>query len=452
MSRARPDRAVTAKGGTAKPGRRRLDSLFARLLIAQAVVVACATALFGLLVFLDRSVVLAEPYAEILAPELAGAAGGTALPAAPRTIERRTDPDVPSAVRVTGLPGVQALMHELGRRGVNVDEVALETKAPAPTFWLRMRSEPAASPAVWVGVTGQPVLPAWSNRLTFGAAAVLLLVGVSSWFFARRVSLPLERLRTTIESQEPDKDAHAATPLNRPAEGVTEVVAIATAYAELQRRIQRYERERRVLLGGVSHDLRGPLARIRLAAELLPDSRDNRPRVQTIVSEVEQADRLVGSFLDFVLAEELALDETVDLAALARAAAAAFDHVEQPPVVVAPVRLEHAPANALLVERVITNLIDNAFKHGRPPVRVRVASTLDGACISVEDRGEGMTPDKAMRMQEAFARGEGSRGVPGTGLGLAIVRQVAQRLGGELNFERLEEGGQRVSLRLPPKP
>jgi two-component system osmolarity sensor histidine kinase EnvZ len=228
------------------------------------------------------------------------------------------------------------------------------------------------------------------------------------------------------------------------------VAAIAAAYAELQARLQRYEHERTVLLGGISHDLRSPLARIRLAAEMLPESEDNRQGVQTIVREVEQADRLVDSFLDFVLAEELALDEVVDIAALARVAAAAFDHREHPPVVQAPPRLDYAPANSLLLERVITNLIDNAFKHGRAPVRVTVISTDDGACILVEDHGEGMDPDKALRMQEAFARGKSDRGVPGTGLGLAIVLQVTQRMRGQLSFERLE-GGQRVSVKLPPR-
>ena len=103
-----------------------------------------------------------------------------------------------------------------------------------------------------------------------------------------------------------------------------------------------------------------------------------------------------------------------------------------------------------MLERLFTNLIDNAFKHGRSPVRVTVSSADDGAHIIVEDRGEGMAPDKALRMQEAFARGESSRGVPGTGLGLAIVLQVTQRLGGQLSFERLE-GGQRVSVKLPTR-
>jgi len=285
--------------------------------------------------------------------------------------------------------------------------------------------------------------------MSCGALAAILMVCVTSWVFARRISRPLEQLRTQIESQAPGRDADAVKRLSRPSNGVAEVVAIAAAYAALQVRIQRFERERTVLLGGFSHDLRSPLARIRLAAEMLPECDENCQGVQAIVREVEQADRLVGSYLDYVLAEELAVEETVDLAALARAAAAAFDHVAQRPVVHAPLRLDHTPANGLLLERALTNLIDNAFKHGRAPVQVTVASAEDGPYILVEDCGEGMAHDKALQMQEAFARGKSSRGVPGTGLGLAIVLQVTEKHGGQLSFERLA-CGQRVRMKLPP--
>ena len=441
---------MTAKGRAPTHALLRLDGLFARLLLAQAMVVALSATLIALLVIADRSIIMAEPYAEILAPELAYITGNTAIPGSPRTVERRADPETSGMQRITGMPGVQALLSGLAQRGVNVDDVLLERHDGADTFWLRVRPTSGPSKPVWVKVTGSPIFPTWSFRMSLGAFAALVLVGAASWAFARRLSRPLERLRTEIESQAPGRDADAMKRLSRPSEGAAEVVAIAAAFAELQVRIQRYERERSVLLGGVSHDLRSPLARIRLAAEMLPECDDNRQGVQTIVREVEQADRLVGSFLDFVLAEELALDETVDLAALARAAGAAFGHLEHPPVVIAPARLDHAQANTLLLERLFTNLIDNAFKHGRSPVCVTVARADDGAHILVEDRGDGMAPDKALRMQEAFARGESSRGVPGTGLGLAIVLQVTQRLGGQLSFERLE-GGQRVSVKLPTR-
>jgi two-component system osmolarity sensor histidine kinase EnvZ len=448
--RARHDRRnVSANASPPKPARRRLDSLFARLLLAQAVVVIGATLLFAFLAFVNRSVALADPYAEILAPELVWATGGNAATAPPRSLEVHTGPDAPEGVRVTLMPGIQALMRDLGRRGVQVDDAALTTKSGSSMLWLRVRPEGEPSAATWVGVPGQPLLPTWSMRITLGIAAVLLFVGIASWAFARRVSRPLERLRRAIEAHGPGGRGDAATQASGPIEGVAEVVAIAAAHDALQARIRRYERERALLLGGVSHDLRSPLARIRLAAEMLPEREDNREGVQVIVREIEQADRLVGSFLDFVRAEALALDETVDLAALARGAAAAFDQAGNPPVVRAPHRLDYAPANALLLERVLTNLIDNAFKHGRAPVHVMVSGADDGVVLVVEDRGDGMTPDKALRMQEAFARGEGSRGVPGTGLGLSIVQQVTRRMGGQLSFERLEPG-QRVSVRLPP--
>ena len=441
---------MTLKGSAETLVPRRIDGLFSRLLLAQAIVVTLSMVLIAMVLIPDRSIVAAEAYAAFVAPELAYAAGDTALSVPLRTIERRTEPAPPTAPRVTSMPGIQAITLALAQRGVNVDEVAVERQDGIDTFWLRVRPKSALvpSPSVWVKVTGSPLLPTWSFRLTLGAVAALVLLGATSWAFARRLSRPLERLRKEIESQAPGRDADAK-PLPRPlSKGVAEVVAIAAAFTDLQARIQRYERERTVLLGGVSHDLRSPLARIRLAAELLPERDDNRQGVQTIVREVGRADRLIGSFMDFVLAEELALDEIVDLAALARAAAAAFSHIDQPPVVLAPVRLDHAKANALLLERLLINLIDNAFKHGRPPVCVTVTGSDEGVTILVEDRGAGMPPDKALRMQEAFARGERSRGVSGTGLGLAIVLQVTQRLGGQLSFERLTSG-QRVCVKLP---
>jgi two-component system osmolarity sensor histidine kinase EnvZ len=234
----------------------------------------------------------------------------------------------------------------------------------------------------------------------------------------------------------------------QPAEGTAEVRSIAAAYADLQARLERVERERKVMLGGISHDMRSPLARIRLAAEMLPETSDTTELVHTIVREVEHADRLVGSFLDFVAADELALDEVVDLAALARNCAAEFSWLEQPPTVDAPARLDYGPANGLLLQRAISNLIDNAYKHGRAPVRVTLRKDTDGVCIQVDDHGDGMEQGAALRLTEAFARGDDSRSVPGTGLGLAIVRQVANRLGGQMRFERIDSG-QRVRVTLP---
>ena len=94
----------------------------------------------------------------------------------------------------------------------------------------------------------------------------------------------------------------------------------------------------------------------------------------------------------------------------------------------------------VLVERVMSNLLDNAFIHGQPPVRLTVDSKEDRVCIEVEDDGPGIAPDREQAMLQAFARGDASRGHPGLGLGLAIVQRVALRIGGSVTFHRSADG------------
>ena len=98
----------------------------------------------------------------------------------------------------------------------------------------------------------------------------------------------------------------------------------------------------------------------------------------------------------------------------------------------------------VLVERVMSNLLDNAFIHGQPPVRLTVDSKEDRVCIEVEDDGPGIAPDREQAMLQAFARGDASRGHPGLGLGLSIVLRVAQRLGGGVAFHRSTDGKRNV--------
>lgn len=423
----------------------RLDTLFARLLLAQALTVVVATVTFGAVVFFDRNVVLAGPYAEVLAPELARVMGSAVVVASPQSVELIEPPDPDDAMAIASWPGAAKLIQELDRQGFKVDQVNLHASPGRPTLSMRVRTD--QSPPVWVGVTDPSIFPRW-YPVGIGLSAALALVIAASWAIARHLSRPLEWLEARIRTQSAPLAPHAVEQRGQPGEGTAEVRSIAAAYADLQARLERVERERKVMLGGISHDMRSPLARIRLAAEMLPETADTIEQVNTIVHEVEHADRLVGSFLDFVAADELALDEVVDLAALVRHCAAEFNGQAQPPAVDAPVRLDYGPANGLLLRRALFNLIDNAFKHGRAPVLVTLKQGSDGVCIQVDDHGDGMEQHAALRLTEAFARGDTSRSVPGTGLGLAIVRQVANRLGGQLGFERIRSG-QRVLVTLP---
>jgi two-component system, OmpR family, osmolarity sensor histidine kinase EnvZ len=228
------------------------------------------------------------------------------------------------------------------------------------------------------------------------------------------------------------------------------VQAIDEAWRTLRAWLEQQERERALLLAGVSHDLRSPLGRIRMAAELLPDAAGVAPRREVIVRNAALADRLVGSFLDHVRSGELPLDETVDVAALARSVTAPLQRPANELRVEAPSTLPVEHANAVLIERVMANLLDNAFAHGQAPVVLRVSAEEGLARIEVEDQGPGVAPEQQSVLLQAFARGDASRAHPGLGLGLAVVHRVALRLNGSVVFVPAREShGPAVRVQWP---
>ena len=426
----------------------RFDSLFARLLLAQVGLVVALSAVVGGLFYFERNIAVADLYADLWAPRLASAAGletGVTAPAPVPVLMRDRMPEGthrPASIA----PRFTALRRGLAARGVQIDDLRLGLEGAEPTVWFLIT--PAQRPGVWLGVAGQLVVPEWSLRAIATLVSVGALMVWISWAFTRHLTRPLEGLRARMQMHRPGRTVGPTLP--RPARGASpEIAAIDAAYADLVARLERHERERAVLLAGVSHDLRSPLGRIAMAADLLPDDAALQVRKASIARNVREADRLIESFLDYVRAGELAFDETVDLAAAARSVVAGFERaagelsLEVPN---APLLWPHA--NRLLVERLLANLIDNAIKHGRPPVRVRVGGDAAAAWIEILDEGPGIDPKRVDRLQEAFTRDDRSRGVPGTGLGLAIVRHVATRLGGSVSFDR-EGASSRVRVTLP---
>jgi two-component system osmolarity sensor histidine kinase EnvZ len=423
---------------------RRLDSLFMRLLMAQVLIAVMLLALLATVFIVDRNHVLADLYAERWAPSLAEAGGYQAALEPPQTV-RRSDvrPSGPLVVN-SEAPRIAALRAALIRRGIPVDQVAVTLSDQDPVVWVHVvRNDGSAQ---WLGIDGHVVVNNWSQRVMLALFLGLALLAAVSYLLTRWLTRPLEKLRNHMQAQLPG--APPVGPMDRPADGAApEIEQIGLAFADLQERQARFERERAVLLAGVSHDLRSPLGRIRMAAELLPDAPDTAARREAIVRNVKACDRLIESFLDFVRSGELAFDETVDLAAAARSATAGFDRPPAELSVEGPAALPWPRANRLLFERLVANLVDNAFKHGRTPVKVRVGGDAQAAWLEVEDAGAGLAEGSNERVQEAFVRGDASRATPGTGLGLAVVRQVALRLGGQVSFAR-EAGRHRVRVRL----
>ena len=228
-------------------------------------------------------------------------------------------------------------------------------------------------------------------------------------------------------------------------EGAVEIRRAAIAFMTMRDRLQRQVRERTQMLAGVSHDLRTPLTRMKLALEML----GNDPAVTELKSDVAEMEHMVHGYLDFVRGEGTEASVETDISLLIEDLAADLRRegtpltVTPPPEFVMPVR-----PNAL--RRCLGNLIGNARRHASHVwlTGIVVAAGID---ILVDDDGPGIPPANRARVFRPFVRLDASRNplTGGVGLGLTIARDVARSHGGDVRLETSPQGGLRARVHLP---
>jgi signal transduction histidine kinase len=312
----------------------------------------------------------------------------------------------------------------------------------------------------WLGGDGPP---AWRLRLPDGRwlvarlhraprpqlgglvvtlALLALGVAVGTYPVARRLTRRLERLKVGV-------DALGAGDLTArvPVEGHDEVAALAETFNRSAGRIEALVTAHQKLLANASHELRSPLARIRMALGVHADDGDPRFR-QEVERDIAELDALIdeillSSRLD-ALAERATLEE-VDLLALAAEESARSGAEAQGDRVM-------TSGEPRLLRRLLRNLIENARRHGgAAPVDVTVTRTgAGGAEVRVCDRGPGVPEHERERIFEPFYRMPGaSERDGGVGLGLALARQIARRHQGDVRCEAREGGGSCFVVELP---
>src|SRR6266699_229184 len=253
-------------------------------------------------------------------------------------------------------------------------------------------------------------------------ALLALAVGVGAYPVVRRLTSRLERLQAGVESLGAGELSARVK-----VEGSDEVARLAGSFNRAAGRIGELIGAHKALLANASHELRTPLARIRMAVELMRESADP-VRKAGLEQDIAELDALIDAIL---LArrlddlKELDTDEEVDLLALAAEECARYEGAELDGQ---PVMVRGDPR---LLRRMIRNLLENAKRHGAPPIEVRVSRAENGVQIVVCDRGPGVPEAERERVFEPFYRHTGAREITGAGLGLALVRQIARRHGGE---------------------
>jgi len=294
--------------------------------------------------------------------------------------------------------------------------------------WLQVQAQPPPE------VFGQP----W--HVLMGMSFMLLVIVSLVVVVARSTVRPLTRLASAANGVAQDLKR---PPL--PEDGPSEVREAARAFNTMQKRIREGIEERERFLAAVSHDLKTPITRLRLRAELLADSRV-RDGIEHDINEMQQ---LIDDALAFLRGHSV--DEptqTIELVALIESVADDFGHIQKVDVSApASLRFKGKP---IALQRALRNLVDNAIKYGQH-AQITLQQEASQVIIIVDDVGPGLSQEHLGAVFEPFFRVESSRSreTGGTGLGLAIVRLVAQSHGGSVRLNNRPEGGLRVELLLP---
>ncbi len=272
-----------------------------------------------------------------------------------------------------------------------------------------------------------------------GPGIILLAIAI---LYLRGQVRPIEKLARAAEAFGKGR----AVPDFKPY-GASEVRRAAQAFITMRARIERHVSQRTDMLAGVSHDLKTPLTRLKLALAMQPDDGE----AASMRADIAEMEHMLDAYLAFARGEGGEASVPTDLAELVHDTATASARARQHDGLHV-----HAPQPTLLsvkraaLRRCLTNLIDNALKHGRH-VDVALARNERWVEIVIEDDGPGIAPDRYEDAFRPFHRLDEGRNlqVGGSGLGLAIARDIARAHGGDIILAKSTLGGLKATLRLP---
>jgi two-component system osmolarity sensor histidine kinase EnvZ len=307
--------------------------------------------------------------------------------------------------------------------------------------------------AYWVFIERDPLTRDLGTQWIRWAVLSLLLSLLAAVAITRVVNQPLKKLSDLAREL-----GAGRTPAPLPETGPAEIGTVNASFNRMVADLDQLERDRAVLLAGVSHDLRTPLTRLRLELDMarLPDE----ARLG-MIGDIEQMDSIVRQFLDYARRQPQHPAVAIELSVLLHERLLASRLRERDDV-----SLQVAVASGVVLNghrtelaRAIDNLLSNAERYGRDPgsgqlaLEVSLRAHADQALLAVADRGTGIAPAQLDRVRRPFERGESARtGSGGAGLGLAIVERVAELHRGRLQLEANRPHGLRATLILPLHP
>jgi two-component system osmolarity sensor histidine kinase EnvZ len=320
------------------------------------------------------------------------------------------------------------------RRELNEEVVVYFEFKPTPQLWIHYKSLGKA----WVN---EPLdfYAEYSYELLLGwLLGIPLLTSIIILTLVRQLNRPLKRLQNAAREFTQTGQA----PYLETNHGPIEIRQVNATFNHMISTLEQAAQERTIMLAGISHDLRTPLTRIRLTAEMLPDE-DFR---QGLIYDVDDMDAILGQFISYMRDGSDEPEQLADINSILQEVIIQFKPLR---IIYQPQLLPKIKIRSLSIKRMIGNLVNNAKRYGAEPIYLSASLLGHHIILTVRDSGEGVAQEEIENVMQPFVRGESARTTQGSGLGLAIVKRIVDLHGGSVNARNHPDGGLEVSVSLP---
>lgn len=330
----------------------------------------------------------------------------------------------------------QEMTKELGSE----TEVRLILGAESYVLWMDIAQLPNSLIRIPLSeLQEEDFAPLFRNSLIM---AMLIIAG--GWLFIRLQNRPLIALEKAAQGV-----GRGDIPPPLPVQGAQEIRSVTRAFNQMSKGIQELEEDRALLMAGISHDLRTPLTRIRLATEMM--SPEDSYLAEGIISDTEECNEIISQFMDYLKPVDRNSFQAVHLEDIAGEVASSEGGYEVEIETDFSSNMKPALGNPIAIKRAISNLVVNSLRYGNGWVKVTTGMTADNklAWVTVEDNGPGIPHEQVSKLFEPFTRGDTARGSEGTGLGLAIVKRIVSQHHGAVAVNNRSHGGLKAQISFP---
>ena len=308
-------------------------------------------------------------------------------------------------------------------------------------YWIR----PPQAPNLWVKIPLLGLEEANFSPLIFFLGIIGVLSVAGGWLFVRQLNRPLKSLQRAAEEV-----GRGDFPEPLTEHGTSEIMAVTQAFNHMSKGIKQLEDDRNLLMAGISHDLRTPLTRIRLASEMMSELDDFLK--EGIENDIDDMNNIIDQFIDYIRHDSKDKAELGDLNILVEEVVNAETPVDRNIQFIAS-ECPKIPLRYIAVKRALANLIQNAIRYTEGDIEVFTGHDREKGCayFVVSDHGAGI-PDKDIeRLFQPFTQGDSARGAEGSGLGLAIIKRIVDTHGGRVELSNKASGGLQAKVCLPLK-